>query len=123
MAAQRLILVYNARAGLAAGLFDSVHKIVSPATYPCSLCAATYGLVRMDPRWRAWLQALPVDVVFHHREDFRAAWPDHAGWPLPLAALERDSGLTLLLGAAELDALTTPDALIAALEPRLAQPA
>ena len=41
----RLVFVYNANAGLVAGMLDSVHKVVSPATYPCSLCAVTYFAV------------------------------------------------------------------------------
>lgn len=120
MTRQRLIFVYNASAGLAAGLLDSVHKIVSPATYSCSLCAVTYGLTRMNPRWRAWLKALPMETVFHHRPDFRAAFPAAAGWPLPLVAIERDGSLSPLLGAAEVDACNDVDTLIRTLEARLA---
>lgn len=40
-----LIFVYNAKSGLISAFGDMVHKIVSPATYPCSLCALTYGAV------------------------------------------------------------------------------
>ncbi len=112
----KLIFVYNANAGLAAGLMDSVHKLVSPGTYPCSLCAVTYGLTRMDPRWKAWLRALPVEAVFHHRPDFRAAYPAAAGWPLPLVALEQGGQLRPLLDATTLDTLASLDALVAALE-------
>ena len=119
MAEPRLIFVYNANAGLAAGLMDSLHKIVSPSTYPCSLCAVTYGLTRMDPRWRAWLTALPMTTVFHHRPDFRAAFPAAAEWPLPLVAIERDGALTPVLDAVELDACTDVETLIATLEVRL----
>ena len=51
----RLVIVYNADAGLAAALFDAVHKVVAPATYPCSLCAVTYGALTMRPQWRRYL--------------------------------------------------------------------
>ncbi len=43
----RLVIVYNAKAGLLAGAMDSIQKLAAPATYPCKLCALTYGLVRM----------------------------------------------------------------------------
>ncbi|QHL89996.1 hypothetical protein GVO57_03075 [Sphingomonas changnyeongensis] len=115
----RLVFVYNARAGLVAGALDSLHKLVSPATYPCSLCAVTYGLVRIDPRWRAWLATTAYDTVFHHRPDFRAAYPAFADLPLPAVLADRGDGPAVLLSADDLAAITTPEALIAAIEARL----
>ena len=114
-----LLFVYNANAGLIAGVIDSVHKTLSPATYPCSLCAVTYGAMSMRPEWRRWLQAQPWTAVFHHRPDFRAAWPEFADLALP-AILRRDAAqLTLLIGAEEMQRLTDIPALIAAIETRL----
>lgn len=43
----RLVIVYNANAGLLAGAMDSLHKLFAPASYPCKLCALTYGLLSM----------------------------------------------------------------------------
>lgn len=114
----RLVFAYNAGAGIAAALLDMVHKVASPATYPCSLCAITYGTVSMRREWRDWLRRLPVPPAFHHRPDFRAAYPEAADWALPLVAVERD-GLQLLVPAAELDVLPDLGALIALLERRL----
>ncbi|MEI6419186.1 MAG: hypothetical protein WCO82_08965 [Sphingomonadales bacterium] len=98
---QRLLIVYNANAGLVAGALDTLHKIVSPATYPCALCGITYGLTGMRAEWRAFLAELGLETVFHHRPDFRAAWPQAANWSLPLVALERDGVLTQLVAAAD----------------------
>lgn len=119
MSPRRLVFAYNADAGVVAGLLDLVHKTVSPATYPCSLCGVTYGPLGMKPAWRAWLKALPIASVFHHRPDFRAAFPAAAAWPLPLVVLDEESGLKLLLGAEDLAGLPTLDALIGSLESRL----
>ena len=121
MTPDRLVFVYNADAGLAAGLFDSIHKIVSPSTYPCSLCALTHGLTRMDPRWRAWLASLPMATAFYHRPDFRTAFPAAADWPLPLVAIAQGGTLAVLLDARALGNITSLEALIAALDPRLAE--
>ena len=115
----RLVFVYNANAGLLAGVLDSIHKVASPATYPCSLCAVTYGPLAMDRRWRDWLRSLPMPVDFYHRPDFRAAFPAAADWPLPLVAIDRAGSLEVLLGAAELDGIADVGALIAALDARL----
>jgi hypothetical protein len=48
----RLLFVYNADGGLLPGLKDMFHKILSPGTYPCSLCAVTYGATAMRPEWK-----------------------------------------------------------------------
>ena len=119
MTTARLLVAYNAEAGLLAGVLDSVHKLASPATYPCRLCALTYGLVTMDRRWRDWLRRPPLPVVVHHRPDFRAAWPAAANWPLPLVALADGAGLTLLLGPEALADIADAGALIAAIMARL----
>jgi hypothetical protein len=118
----RLIFVYNADAGIVAGLFDLAHKLVSPATYPCSLCAVTYGTFGMDRRWRNYLATLPVPVAFFHRPDFHAAYPKLAGAPLPLIARDDDGHVTILLDADALAPLTTVSALIAALDERVRCP-
>jgi hypothetical protein len=98
---KRLVIVYNANAGIAAGVMDSVHKLVSPSTYPCQLCAVTYGLTSMRRDWRVFLDGLGMELVFHHRPDFRAAFPQAADWPLPLVAVEEGGVLRELVSAAD----------------------
>jgi len=70
----KLVIVYNANEGLLAGAMDSLHKLFAPATYPCKLCALTYGLLAMRREWRAYLDGLAMEARFHHRPDFRAAF-------------------------------------------------
>ncbi len=119
MSRGRLVFAYNADAGIAAALLDMVHKIGSPATYPCSLCAITYGAVAMRRQWRDWLNRLPVPPVFYHRQDFRAAYPQALDWALPLVAVERGTALQPLIAATELKAIADLGELIALLEARL----
>lgn len=116
---RRLVIVYNANAGLLAGVMDSVHKLVSPSTYPCQLCAVTYGLTSMRAQWRAFLGTLGLEARFHHRPDFRAAFPQAAHWPLPLIAVEADGVLTELVSAADLAAIPDVSALIRVVQARL----
>ena len=101
-----------------AGLMDSIHKTLSPATYPCTLCAITYGAVRMNADWKAWLKAQPFETRFFHRPDFRAAYPvvDVA---LPVIMIERGAHLETLVAANEFVPLANVDALIALIEARL----
>lgn len=118
----RLILVYNADSGLLNALKDMVHKIVAPASYPCSLCALTYGTFTMRAPWRAFLAGLPQDKVFHHRDDFARAFPAVVV-PLPAILLaDGDAPPGVLVSAAELDALPDLESLIALVARRLAAP-
>ncbi len=115
-----LIFVYNAEAGILAGIMDSVHKIVSPATYACDLCAITYGVTSMKSEWRTWLRTLTVPVQFFHRADFKAAWPD-ASIALPAILRELDGRLETLVSADEFRSITQVNQLISLLEHRLAE--
>lgn len=71
----RLIAIYNADTGLIEALMHAVHKAVRPETYPCSLCALTYGAVSMRGDWKRFWQALDADVDFYHRDDFTRDFP------------------------------------------------
>ena len=104
-------------------LADMVHKLVSPATYPCSLCALTYGWVAMHGRWRRFLGGLPQAKAFHHKDDFALALPGLAV-PLPAILLaEGEAPPQVLVSAAELDALPDLETLIALVAARLARSA
>jgi hypothetical protein len=87
-----LLFVYNADAGVINGLLDSVHKLVSPSSYACSLCALTYGLTTMRPEWREFLKNLPAHATFLHRDELLKQYPELASYPLPVI-LQRESGL------------------------------
>jgi hypothetical protein len=119
-AQSRLILVYNADSGLLNAVKDAVWKVVKPSTYPCSLCALTYGWVSMHGQWRRFLDNLPHAKVIHHKDDFAAAFPElNIALPTILVA-EGRTRPELLVSADELDALPDLDALIALVGKRLA---
>ncbi|MDB5268587.1 MAG: hypothetical protein JWP58_1627 [Hymenobacter sp.] len=102
---QRLVFVYNADGGRLAGLKDMFHKILSPGTYPCSLCAITYGATSMQPEWREFIRTLPVPVDFLHRDEFIRDYPQWARHPLPAAfAVGADGALMPFIEAPEMDA-------------------
>ena len=115
----RLVFVYNAEAGLAAGLIDTLHKVVSPATYACDLCAITYGLLGPRKAWRDWLARTPLEARFFHRRDFRAAYP-RVEVSLPAVLIERDAELVPLLEAADFAGIADVPALVARIEAALA---
>ena len=101
----RLLFVYNADGGPLTGLKDMFHKILSPATYPCSLCAVTYGATSMRPEWQQCIKNLPVPVAFMHRDEFGRDYPQWRTHPLPAAFAATEAGvLTPFIAASEMDA-------------------
>lgn len=116
-----LIFVYNANGGLLNAARDAVHKLLSPSTYPCSLCALTYGAVSKRPAWRVFLANTGMPALFLYRDEFRAEL-DTRDLPLPAILLGGAGPVPeVLVSAAELDGLADLDALIALLETRVAR--
>ena len=116
----RLLMIYNADGGLFAMVSDAVHKAVSPRTYPCSLCAITYGAVTMKSEWRRYVERLSAQVTFHHRDDFAKAWPE-LHFALPAILIENDGCLSELVSARDLSSIASVTELTALLDARLAQ--
>lgn len=108
-------------------LMHAVHKAVRPETYPCSLCALTYGAVSMRGDWKTFWQELDAEVLFYHRDDFTEDFPKFGTGgdeevALPVIMIdEEDSELRVLISNAELDAMTDVEALMAKVEEELAR--
>jgi len=117
-----LIFVYNADGGLLNAARDAVHKLVRPATYPCSLCALTYGAVAKRPAWSAFLAQVGLEALFLYRDEFRDTL-DTRDLPLPAILIGGAEPVPeVLVSAAELDGLPDLAALIALVAARLAEP-
>ena len=65
---KELIFIYNAKSGLVNELVDFAHKIISPETYDCNLCAITYSTFSMEKNWANYIQGLPVKSVFTYKD-------------------------------------------------------
>ena len=116
----RLLIVYNADGGIFNALAHAVHKAVRPDTYPCSLCAITYGAVSMRREWREFLSGLTMERVFHHRDDFAVAYQGHA-FPLPAILISYfGEAPHVLVSSEELDGIADVDELIDVVGEKLA---
>ena len=112
-----LCFVYNARSGIAHGLMDYVHKIVSPDTYACSLCGVTYGHLGMRRGWANYLRGLPFAIRFFYQDTL----PQQAGSvALPAAFVVRDGDWEQVVTAEEMNAATTVELLVSLCDQKLA---
>jgi hypothetical protein len=116
----KLVFVYNADSGFFEALKDGVTKVVSPATYPCRLCALTYGLATMKPRWRRFVDALGIPVEFLHKDEFREKYPTEEA-RFPSAYIESNGELELFIGSSEMNAMITLEELMEIVEKRLTE--
>lgn len=114
----RILMVYEADSGPVSAVMDTLHKLVRPETYPCRLCALTYGWFGMKKAWAETVAALPHPVEFLHRDEWRARFPGTA-FPFPAILLEKEGAFETLISATEFEGLTTLDALQALLLSRV----
>ncbi len=97
-----LVFVYNANGGKWNGWLDSMHKIFSPRTYPCSLCAITYGTFVIEPEWENFLKTLPSAPVFLHKDEFETLYPGNKT-KLPVVFKRENNVLNIVIQATELN--------------------
>jgi len=75
MSDTKLIFVYNADSGLFNTVTDIAHKILSPKTYDCQLCAITHGIFSVRENWVGFLEELDASCEFLHKDEFTKKYP------------------------------------------------
>ncbi len=119
VADKKLIFVYNADAGFFNGVGDVAHKIVSPGTYPCSLCSLTYGTFTIKPEWNAFKKNSTIPLLFLHKNEFYTLYPDLKSTPLPVIFLEKAGTTSIFINQTELNGYKTIAELKHAIEEKL----
>ncbi|WP_299754706.1 hypothetical protein [uncultured Pontibacter sp.] len=99
--AQKLQFIYNAETGFFNKLTDFAHKIISPKTYACSLCALTYGKFTIKEEWADYIKSLPMEVEFIYKNEWKFA-PVRQEYPLVALQTGTDR-VEVLLEASELN--------------------
>jgi hypothetical protein len=103
-----LVFVYNADSGVFNALADAAHKIFSPRTYACNLCALTHSALGMRGEWKRFLEGLGVPLEFLHADELKARY-GVAGVPLPAIFMSDGETLEVLTGADSINACRTMD--------------
>lgn len=97
-----LLFVYNADTGLFSVMTDYAHKILSPKTYPCNLCAITYGNMGMNKKWKEYIDSLTIPIDFLHRDEFLEHY-DLKDTQLPAAFIKKGDDIILLIDHSEIN--------------------
>jgi len=101
-----LVFVYNADRGLFNMMADISHKVLSPSTYPCNLCALTHGAFSMRKEWRDFLAKIKPPLTFLHRDEFRKEFKLEDDLPAIYIKDLRTDNLRPFINAPTLKALT-----------------
>lgn len=113
-----LLFVYNADSGKLNALKDYVHKIFKPSTYPCSLCAVTFGNLGMKNEWKTFVNGLGVPVEFLHRDEFCAHY-DCSEVTYPVAFLMENGKRAEFISTEDMNATKSLEDMIDLVKERL----
>ena len=101
-----LVFVYNADSGVFNTLSDVAHKIFSPDTYACNLCALTHTAFGMRGEWKRFLEGLGVPLEFLHADELKSRYGVESV-ALPAVFEKEGAGLRVAVSADEINACGT----------------
>lgn len=97
-----LVFVYNADSGVFNALSDIAHKIFSPETYACNLCALTHTNFAMRGEWKRFVETLALPVEFLHADELKTRYGvENQG--LPVVFRKTGEHLEILLDTDEIN--------------------
>jgi hypothetical protein len=105
-----LVFVYNANSGLFNTVAGSAHKLFSPETYQCNLCALTHSAFGMRKSWQQFLNELEMPLEFLHADELHKRY-SVKDIPLPAVFEKHAEQLTLLIAADSINGCVTIDEL------------
>jgi hypothetical protein len=105
-----LVFVYNAESGLFNTVADIAHKVFSPETYQCNLCALTHSTFGMRESWQEFLNGLEMPFEFLHADELRNRYSIN-DIPLPAVFKKHAERLTLSITADSINRCLTIDEL------------
>lgn len=98
-----IVFVYNADSGVFNTLTDIAHKIFSPESYECNLCAITYGNFSMRTEWKEFLDSLDAGFEFLHRDELATGY-GITNASLPAVFLKENGTLVPWISSEQLNA-------------------
>jgi hypothetical protein len=101
-----LVFVYNAEGGFFNSAADMAHKMFSPQTYQCKLCALTFSTFGMRKDWVEFLASLERSLEFLHSDELKNLY-GISDLPLPAIFEKEGEQLKLLIDADSINRCST----------------
>ncbi|WP_299275855.1 GTPase [uncultured Psychroserpens sp.] len=113
-----LLFVYNANSGKLNTLLDAGHKLLSPKTYQCNLCALTFNTFSENSIWTSFRKNSKIAMVFYHKDEFEAKFPKST-IPYPAILKLEDNALTMLFDNDHLENILSVEDLITQIKSKM----
>lgn len=113
-----LLFVYNAKSGITNILIDISHKLLSPETYSCNLCAITHNTFTENKTWKNYRLTSKIDMSFYHIDEFKQRYPNKL-FSYPIILLKGDNDLQEFLSSEEINKIKTVEELIKIINKKL----
>lgn len=120
MSRKKFIFVYNADSSLFSQASDFAHKIISPGTYGCNLCKLTHGNLSMKRAWKEFLDSLPQEKIFLHKDQLEGEYAVLGEYSPPCIAVgDGPEPLKVIVRADEMQEISDLEILIQKLQKRI----
>ncbi|WP_420572055.1 GTPase [Kordia sp.] len=111
----RIIFIYNAKSGKVNSLLDMAHKLISPKTYQCKLCAITHDAFAENKLWRQFRETTKLPLEFLHNDEFEKKYKN-IDTKYPVIFLEEHQKLKEWIPKSEIENVENSEALIHLIE-------
>ncbi|AXG69789.1 hypothetical protein KORDIASMS9_02016 [Kordia sp. SMS9] len=88
-----ILCIYNAKSGKLNGILDIAHKIISPKSYPCNLCAMTHDTFSENDLWKEFKKNTSLSLEFLHSDEFEQQFSQEK-FRYPIILLKNDQKVT-----------------------------
>ena len=108
----KLIFIYNAKSGWRNALMDSAHKLISPSTYNCRLCALTFHTFSEKSKWRKFRTSSGIPMEFLHKDEPMAQVNSITNLSLPAVIYKTEDSAEIIINTKQLNGMNSLDELI-----------
>ncbi len=84
----KLLLVYNTHSDPFSTVVDYVHKMFSPSTYKCDLCALTHHHLGERSVWKNFRKSSGVEMEFMYIRQYERKYKERHNYPVVLKVEE-----------------------------------
>ncbi len=112
---QKLIFVYNANSGIGNMVLDVAHKLFSPKTYACNLCAITFDTFSENKYWKRFRESATIKMKFLHIDEFENEYHINT-FKYPTILVAENNNIEEFLSAEVINKMESVEELVSAIE-------
>jgi len=108
----KVVFVYNADSSFLGKSVDFLHKLISPKTYQCNLCALTHDNFNERQRWKEFRERTSFEFEFMYKDQFKVQYTLNHNKPFPCVFFVSGEKIKPLICNQEISSCKTVDDLI-----------